>query len=147
MVRRPSKDPVHSWRSRRYSRAGKRLERTVAEALEVILAWLNLPDVRVVLVSHAPYDVELIRGRRRAFVEVKGSTRYDWLVGRVSEAFRREHPEPFCVVGVLGYPRAAESLLSGRAPAWIWTGPGRDGRLGSLTRGVVRRWLRQAGLL
>ena len=55
-------------------RMGRRLERTVAEALEVILAWLNLPDVRVVTQSdHAPYDIELIRSGARAYVEVKGS--------------------------------------------------------------------------
>ncbi len=129
-------------------RMGLRLERAVTEALEVMLAWLNLPDVRVVTQSdHAPYDIELIHDGRRAFIEVKGSKTFDRLIRRVNEAFRREHPEPFVVVGVLGYPHSPESLLSSRARAWIWTKPGRDGRLGRLTVSNLKRWLKRSGLI
>ncbi len=128
-------------------RMGRRLERTVAGALEIILARLNLPDVRVVTQSdHAPYDIELIGRGIRAFVEVKGSRRLDGLIRGVNRAFRREHPEPFCVVGVLGFPKRPETLLS-KARAWVWVGPGRGGRLGRLTPRNLERWLRWAGLL
>lgn len=128
-------------------RAGLRLERTVAEALEVMLAWLNLPDFKVVTQSdHGPYDIELIHDGRRAFIEVKGSKTFDRLIRRVNEAFRREHPEPFCVVGVLGYPERPEILIKGRK-AWIWVKPGRDGRLGQLKAQSLERWLKQAGLI
>lgn len=128
-------------------RMGRRLERVVAGALEILLAWLNLPDVRVAVQSdHAPYDLELVRGGRRAFVEVRGSRDRDSLAWRVREAFRREHPEPFCVIGVLGYPKRPEALIGGRR-AWIWIGPGREGRLGRLTPRNLERWLRGAKLL
>lgn len=127
-------------------RMGRRLELAVAEALEILLAWLNLPDVIVVTQSDgASYDIELVRGGRRAFVEVKGSRKYDRLIRRVNEAFRREHPEPFCVVGVLGFPRRGEALLNWW-DAWIWTGPGRGGRLGRLGPKAFKRWLRRAGI-
>ncbi|RLG47043.1 MAG: hypothetical protein DRO06_03430, partial [Thermoproteota archaeon] len=87
-------------------RVGKRLEGAVSEALEIALAWLGLPDVRVVRQpDSSPYDIELVRGGLRAFVEVKGSRRPDRLARAVNSAFRRDHPEPFCVVGVLGFPR------------------------------------------
>ncbi len=128
-------------------RMGMRLERTVAEALEILLAWLGMPDIRVVTQSdHAPYDIELIRNCRRAFIEVKGSKSFDRLIRRVNEAFRRDHPEPFSVIGVLGYPPRPEALLSPRGRAWIWTKPGRDGKIGRLSAENLRRWLRRAGI-
>ncbi len=128
-------------------RMGRRLERVVAGALEILLAWLNLPDVRIAVQSdHAHYDLELVRGGRRAFVEVRGSRDHDSLAWRVREAFKREHPEPFCVIGVLGYPKRPEALIEGRG-AWIWVWPGREGRLGRLGSGTLKRWLRRAGLI
>ncbi len=131
-----------------YTRAGYKLELVVMEAIEESLAILGLTDVRLTRVhSGAPYDIELILGDMRAFIEVKGSSREDRLQWKVNEAFRRRHPEPFCVIGVLGYPKDPILLLRKVVPAWIWVKPGREGKIGRFSPKNLKRWLKRGSLL
>ena len=82
-----------------YARAGYRLELVVMEALELSLAILGIANARVSRIPKGPYDIELIIGSKRAFIEVKGANDEDRLQWKVNQAFKREHPGPFCVVG------------------------------------------------
>ncbi len=130
-----------------YTRAGYKLELVVMEAIEESLAILGLTDVRLNRVhSGAPYDIELILGDMRAFIEVKGASDEDRLQWKVNQAFKREHPEPFCVVGVVGYPKRADVLMKSKK-AWIWIKPGREGRLGRFTPENLRRWLKKGSII
>ncbi|MEM3740305.1 MAG: hypothetical protein QXP84_05845 [Candidatus Korarchaeum sp.] len=122
-----------------YTRSGLKLELVVKEVLEDILAVLGI-DAKLSIVRKAHYDIELLFGRKRGFIEVKGSRDESRLQWMVNEAFRRAHPDPFCVIGVLGFPRRAETLSN----AWIWVGPGREGRLGRLNAANFKRWVCQA---
>mgnify|MGYP007013800363 CR=1 FL=1 len=79
----------------------------------------GLLGVETSVLHKGPYDVEIRSRGRRFFVEVKTALRRAKLLDRVRSAFRREHPEPFAVVGVLGFRRAWE--LPGWA--WVWLEP------------------------
>ena len=132
---------------------GKELELVVAKAIKTALLLLDLRDVRVSLAQakESHYDIELIfphpSGPKRAYVEVKGSERMDRLVRRINEAFRREHPEPFCVIGVLGYPRDPTLLLRKVVPAWIWIKPGKEGKLGRFGPKNLKKWLKRKSII
>ncbi|MDK2372613.1 MAG: DUF3883 domain-containing protein [Candidatus Korarchaeota archaeon] len=140
--------PTHPRVVSYYTRAGYKLELIVMEVIEESLAILGLTDVRLTRVhSGAPYDIELIVGDRRAFIEVKGASDEDRLQWKVNQAFKREHPEPFCVIGVLGYPKDPALLLKKLVPTWIWIKPGREGKLGRFSPNNLRRWLKIGSMI
>ena len=135
--------PLHPNVVSYYARAGYKLELVVIDALEEMLAILGV-EARIGRISSgAPYDVELLVNGKRAFIEVKGSTREDRLQWKVSQAFRREHPEPFCVIGVLNYPRSSRKLLNSNR-AWLWFSPTERGKLSPAN---LRKWLKRSRLL
>lgn len=93
---RPLKNPVLSYSCRN----GHQLEFSVKRILEKIV-WRISPEIRVLGPYRGPYDLEILVNNQKVYVEVKSSLFKERLMDGVRRAFKRDHPEPFFVIGVL----------------------------------------------
>jgi len=83
-----------------YVSSGLEIETKVKRILEVSL-WRIDSGFRVYGPFKGPYDLEIRLNDKVAYVEVKSSFFPDRLEENVKRAFKRDHPEPFFVIGVL----------------------------------------------
>jgi hypothetical protein len=80
--------------------SGLEVERRVRHILEIAI-WHITPEARVLGPFRGPYDLEIHLNGKRVYVEVKSSLKMNYLIDSANKAFKREHPEPFFVIGVL----------------------------------------------
>jgi len=80
--------------------SGLKIEVMVRRILEIAI-WHITPEARVLGPFRGPYDLEIHLNGKRVYVEVKSSLKMNYLIDSANKAFKREHPEPFFVIGVL----------------------------------------------
>ena len=130
-----------SERGRLCYRLGREIEETCLIALRYLLGEIGLDRWVTVerAFNHAPYDLIVVdrlpKKRILAYLEVKMAFTPKRLRDRVVIAFKKEHPEPFAVIGVLEFYKDPLALLK---RAWLYRSPDRRRRL---TKSVFKGFL------